>query len=421
MALALVVAACSSDTTTDTEGGTSDDDTATAEPYTFNYTSFFWEGPEGPWLQDRVAEFEAAYPHITVNDTYITGGDYENQILTQMAGGSAPDLFTPFTNMLAPLLADGLLAPLDACFEGTDIMDRILPSVSAAQRDGVTYGVPATMSPQSLIYNQQLLDAAGVEVPTTPEELLEASRAVKEKTGKFGYAFTTDTATAIFPYIVSMQWVLGYDSDWSQPDGTITANAPKTIEAVETLMQFYDEDLTPRGLDAPSTRALFAEGEVAFLIDGPWVLAQIKADVPDLYPSIGFAVSPTPTHAAITGGAFYAIPVDAPNYDDACELLKLHLGQDVQKLWLEDLVSIPAVKVLPGDEFLAENPWVETMVEVAAEYPGGFGYAPPGYEVDAAAFRQIVVNNLSTVLAGDTSVEDALNQAQEDLEAEFGG
>lgn len=54
---------------------------------------------------------------------------------------------TAFTSMLPPLIDAGTLAPLEQCIADGGLGDRLLPSVSFAQVDGKTYGVPLTMSP----------------------------------------------------------------------------------------------------------------------------------------------------------------------------------------------------------------------------------------------------------------------------------
>lgn len=391
---------------------------AAQDSYTFKHPSWMWEeGDVGDWHKARAAEFGAMYPNITVEQTQIAAADFETTVLTQLAAGDAPDLLPVFTNMIPPLVEAGLLAPMDDCLAEASFTDRLLPSISVAVYDEQTYGIPLTMSPQSLIYNRELMDAAGVEeVPTTVEELYEAAQMVKEETGEWGYAMPTDTADVLLSYIVTMQWVLGFGSDWSQPDGSITANAPENKEALTWIKTFLDEGLSPIGMSAPNLRNLFAEGKIAFIIDGPWLMTNVKSNNPDLYPSVGYAVSPTPTHAAITGGAFYTIPADSDHYDDACAYLEVINSVDAQRAWLQDLVQIPGTVVEPTEEFLEENPWVATMVEVAANYPGGLGYAPPGYQVHAAEFRQIVIDYVAQIWAGEKSVDEALDDLQEALE-----
>jgi multiple sugar transport system substrate-binding protein len=389
----------------------------TATAYTFKYPSWMWEeGDVGVWHKKRLAEFEAAHPGIKVQPTLIPSSSFENTIQTQIAGGDVPDLLPVFTNMLAPLIDAGVLAPLDDCIAKSTFKDRMLPSAAYARYSGKTYGVPLTMSPQSLLYNKALLDQAGVGVPTTVEEFYAAAKAVKEKTGQWGYAFPNNVSSPLFTYLQSMQWVIGLGGDWATADRKITASAPKTVEAITWIKRFLDEGLAPRGLDANAVRTLFAQGKVAFLIDGPWVMTQVQSSNPALLKDVNFAVMPTPTHAAITGGAYYTIPAGSPHKDDACAYLGLVNGEVAQRDWLQGLLQIPGTDVKPDPEFLKTHAWVGTMAEIAAKYPSGLGYAPPGFAVGAAEFRQIVADHLAEIYSGRKSVQDGLNDAQKALE-----
>ncbi|OEO32734.1 hypothetical protein VW23_010070 [Devosia insulae DS-56] len=388
-----------------------------AEAQTLSVPSWMWEeGNVGVWFKTNTAQFEAA-EGIKVTPTQIPSADFEKVVTTQIAGGAVPDLMTAFTSMLPPLIDAGTLAPLDQCIADGGFGDRLLPSVSFAQVDGKTYGVPLTMSPWSVVVNKKLLADAGItEMPKTVEELYAAAKAVKEKTGAYGYAFGNDMAAPLHVYINSMQWVLGFGSDWSQPDGTITANAPKNIEAIGWIKRFMDEGLAPVGLGVIQARDLFLDDKVAIMFEGPWLMTQVASQKPEMMADIDFEIVPTPTHAAITGGAFYVIPAKSPNPEAACKLLTAYLSEDAQRNWLEGLLQIPGTKVQASPEFLAKNAWVGKMADIAAQYPGGIGYAPPGYLIQAAEFRQMVVDALSEIYSGKTSVEDGLNGLQGKLE-----
>lgn len=389
---------------------------ANAKDTTLNVPSWMWEeGQVGQWLKANTAEFEKAAGAKVVR-TQIPPSDFEKVVTTQIAGGAAPDLMTAFTSMLPPMIKAGTLAPLDECIAAGGFADRLLPSVDFAKVGGKTYGVPLTMSPWSVVVNKKLLADAGVSMPKTVDELYTVSKAVKAKTGAYGYAFGNDMAAPLHVYINSMQWVLGFGSDWSKADGTITANAPRNIEAITWIKRFMDEGLAPVGLGVTQARDLFVSGKVAIMFEGPWLMTQIQGQKPDMMADIDFEVVPTPTHAAVTGGAFYVIPSKSPNPKEACALLTAYLKEDAQRRWLEDLKQIPGTKAQASTEFLAKNAWVGKMADIAAKYPGGIGYAPPGYAIDAAEFRQMVVDALSAIYSGKTTVKDGLDGLQKKLD-----
>lgn len=391
----------------------------TEQAFNLKYPSWQWgEAGVGDWNKARAEELQAMYPHITVEQIQIASRDFETTILTQLAAGDAPDLLPAFTFMLPRLISEGLLEPLDAWLAAAPFKDAILPSVSIAQKNGMTYGLPMTMSPQGLIYNQKLMDEAGIQmVPTTVEELYEAAKIIKEKTGAWGYAAATNTADVLWSYIVTMQWIIGFGSDWSQPDGTITANAQPNKDALTWLQKFLNEGLSPQGFIPQDLRNLFAEGQVAFTIDGPWVLTNVKARNPELYPLTGYAPSPTPTRAGITGGAFYSIPADAEHKEEAWRLLEIMFSEENQRKYVEETVQVAGTNVEVSEAFLEENPWYPNVGDVAAKYAAGIGYLAPGYELYPAEFRKIAIDHVALIWSGQQSVEDALDQAQRTFEA----
>lgn len=392
---------------------------AAAQDATLNYPSWMLgEAGVGEYWMDSVAQFEEAHPGVTLETTLIPSAEYEDKTFTQIAGGTSPDIYPVFTNMMPRLMAEDLLEPLDDYLAGVDWLENELPALSVGQRDGQTFGVVLTASPQGLLYNQELLDAAGVEaVPTTPEEFFAAAQAVHEETGEWGYAFSMDTAEEQNAYIATMHWVLGFGSDWAAPDSTPTANAPETIEAIEWQMRFIESGIVPVGMPTLDTRNLFKDGKVAFMIDGPWVMTLVKTENPELYPAIGYEAPPTPTHAAITGGAFFTIPRASANKELAWEYINMINQEEWQRRWLQDLVQIPGQSVPATEEYLAENPWVGNMIEIAAKYQAGFGYSPPSPElaVNANEFRKLVVAGIAPIWNGSMSVEDGLNALQQTL------
>ena len=78
-------------------------------------------------------------------------------------------------------MEDGLLEPLDPYLEGNPeftiepFYDQLL---SVFQLDGKTYGLPKDAGPLALFYNTDMLTAAGVQPPTTWDELTAAAKAL---------------------------------------------------------------------------------------------------------------------------------------------------------------------------------------------------------------------------------------------------
>src|SRR5690606_33021988 len=201
------------------------------------YPSWMWTdvGVNKYW-QATVDEFTKKY-RVKVKKVPIAPNTYADQITTDIAGGRRPDILPVFTNDMFALLDNDLLEPLDDYLEGADWVKRELPIFQVAKRKGKTYGVVCTASPQSLVVNKKLMKKAGIEkIPSTVEELFAAAKQVKKRTGAWGFTWPMASADYQNCYVSSMQWVLGFGSDWADEKARPTADAPKTVEAIEWMV-----------------------------------------------------------------------------------------------------------------------------------------------------------------------------------------
>lgn len=352
--------------------------------------------------------------NISLTNTPVNA--YEDKVSAQIAAGDIPDILPVFTNQINRLLAADLLEPLDDRLAKTSWAKSELPVAAAAKRDGKTYGVVLTASPQGLIYNKKLLDQAGVGVPKTPDEFLAACKAVKEKTGAWGYAMPMASSDVLSVYITTMQWVLGFGSDWARADGAPTADAPGTIEGITWLRRLIDAGVVPTGMTVVNARNLFKDGKAAFMIEGPWVMTMVRSQNADLYPSLGFTDPPTPTHAAVTGGAFFVLPRKAKNKDAAWRYIDMVNQPEWQRRWMDMTDQLPGQALEPSEAQLQRSPWIRDMIRVGQKYLTGFGYAPPSPAIAQRAnqFQKLIVDRVLPILSSsDVQIAPALQQAQQ--------
>lgn len=134
-------------------------------------------------VQDNVAQFEAENPGIKVNVTDYAWPDYNDSLILRIRGNTPTDVVYGGQDWLPAWGAAGFIAPLeDIAPEGAieeltqDIAGFALTDVSY---DGKVYGLPYYSDTISFIYNKQILDDHGVEVPTTWEEVTAAAEQLK--------------------------------------------------------------------------------------------------------------------------------------------------------------------------------------------------------------------------------------------------
>ncbi|OYU38181.1 MAG: ABC transporter substrate-binding protein [Pseudorhodobacter sp. PARRP1] len=122
-----------------------------------------------------------------MTDTYKGGGldiqtlgwdEIRTKIVTSMLANTAPASVTEMDwSWVGQFGSAGWYDPLDALL--SDELKADLPTTSIFTYDGKLIGVPYNNDFRVLIYNAAHLTQAGVGVPKTPAELLDAARAVK--------------------------------------------------------------------------------------------------------------------------------------------------------------------------------------------------------------------------------------------------
>lgn len=130
---------------------------------TITYSNFISNGGNEANLTKIVDAFEAANPDITVKVTTLPYSDYFTALQTDLAGGTAADVFDMEYAGYAALQSSGVLAPLDGV-DGAAYKPSLL---DAYQTDGTQYALPSSFSTVVLFYNKALFDAAGVSYPTS--------------------------------------------------------------------------------------------------------------------------------------------------------------------------------------------------------------------------------------------------------------
>ncbi len=141
--------------------------------------TFRFNDPEAPQMRQALDEFEKANPDIKVTMQRVSWGDAQQQFLREAAVGSAPDVAQIAFVWPRAFAAAGALRPLDDLIAKTGIgvagWDQFVSRDLAMGADGKPYAIPFTTDTFAMIYNKDLLKAAGYDkLPTTWDDLRES-------------------------------------------------------------------------------------------------------------------------------------------------------------------------------------------------------------------------------------------------------
>ncbi len=215
-----------------------------------------------------VKKFEEANPGIKLNLEVVSWNDVYTVVSTRISNNNAPDILN--LDSFADYANEGLLMPVkDYCPD--ELFNDFFPSfIAQSVIDDTVWAVPDLASARALYYNVDLLEQAGVEVPTTWAwaELEDACQALVDFYGgdayPWGIDMTTDEGQAAFAY-----YAWGNDGGFVDADGNWIINCDANVEALEFAIGLYNKGYTnpnPATQTRYDLQDMFGAGKLAMVI-----------------------------------------------------------------------------------------------------------------------------------------------------------
>ena len=255
------------------------------------------------WWADFQEEFNKTYENINLNVEVVSWNDIYTVVNTRISGNTAPDILN--IDVFADYQADGLLLPAKD-YVSEETYAKMYPAfLEQSNIDGTIWAIPDLASARAMYYNVDILEAAGVEVPTTWDELKTACEKIKAYDSNiypWGIDMTTDEGQAAFAYYI---WNNG--GDFTDADGNWTLNSPENVEAVEYAIDLVNSGLTnsdPATETRYTLQDLFGAGQLAMMI-GPNSIPTYIAEGKEEDEVINYAFAAIPTNggnASVSAG-----------------------------------------------------------------------------------------------------------------------
>ncbi|NEC09947.1 MULTISPECIES: extracellular solute-binding protein [unclassified Streptomyces] len=397
-ALALAATACGSDDKSD--GGSKSSGELSG-------TVTWWDtstaGSEDKVFKKIAEGFEKLHPKVDVKYVNVPFGDAQNKFKNAaQAGSGAPDVIRSEVAW-TPEFADlGYLAPLDGTPALQKESDFLKQAAASTKYNGKTYAVPQVIDSMGIFYNKKMFKAAGVEVPTTIDELKTVSKKIKSKTGKTGFYLRGDDAY----WFLSFLYGEGGDMV-NAADKTVTIDDAAGVKAMKVVKDLVDSgaaktDATD-GWD--NMQASFKNGDVAMMINGPWAVADTYTGK-EFQDKANLGVAPVPSGSAAQGapqgGHNLAVYAGSKNLDASYAFVDYMTSVKTQAQVTKELNLLPTRTSAYAEEPVVNNEIVgffKPVVESAVERP----WIP-----ETGSLFAPLVTEYTKVLTGQTTPEKAV-------------
>jgi raffinose/stachyose/melibiose transport system substrate-binding protein len=381
--------------TTTTATTTETADAATSEEETIINVWHQWSNDtnELKKLYDTaVGEYMIANPNVKINTQTLDTEAYKTKISAEFTGdASGIDVFYYWGAGTAKKLvnADKLL-PIDE-YITDDVKAKILPgSTSAFEYDGKTYSLPSFSWYMTMFCNQELFDQAGATIPTTYDELLEASKKLSALDGVTPLvAGAKDGWNAAFIYQALAMREVSAENINKMLSGEIPFGEDEGYKAAaEKVLELYNAGAfgkNPLEAGNDDANSAFISGKAGMRIMGSWFANQVYTDDTA-------TINPDKVVAC-------KIPmIDGKgNASDYC-------GGFIESFWVNKNTKY-------ADEAAKFAIYINEQMGKAA-YETGTGFCGWNVELDESALnplfvqiKDLVAEGQTSVLAWDTSLE----------------
>ena len=204
-----------------------------------------------------------------------TWADTAQQLLIRTQGGEQLDLAQVDIGIFNTVAQAGVLADWNEIL-GEDYMKETFEqsALDVGNIDGQQLGMPWSMASISMVYNPEILAAAGWdEVPVTIAEFEQCLADIKASNPDVvPYAVSTKDATCAGDF---MPWLWTFGGAIFNEDGSVAINSDAAVACVEWYQSLMEKGYIAMDTGRGEARQLFAQGQVAFYDDA--VLAKGQA------------------------------------------------------------------------------------------------------------------------------------------------
>jgi raffinose/stachyose/melibiose transport system substrate-binding protein len=376
--------------------------------------------------------YQEQHPLITIESTFYSYGDYVAAMGPALEAHQPPDL--AFSDPSAPALPNyieaGHIIDLTEIAAERGWAERLTPGMLDFYRpihQGKVYGAPFNIALRGFFYNKEIMQKIGGQTPTTLAELDGLAQKAKEAGFvPFGLGNQTNWSSeyywlnTAYGHLAAGDWQTFYNQSMGcQPGAAWSGDAVR--KGIEQLVAWEQAGYFNEGYNAigeTDVHLEFAKGNMlAYYYNAASQNVALKNDAPGF--EIGFfnfpAVTPqTPLLSMTDPGNVMIVPKESAHVDEALDLLNWLLDAEVGRTLAESGI-IPAHKT----DFSAVQlpvPWMADELKLAADQTpvGWLNWAVPG-------LGDVTGPEVQRILAGETTIDDALAQFQAKYDEACGG
>ncbi|RJP46688.1 MAG: sugar ABC transporter substrate-binding protein [Anaerolineaceae bacterium] len=323
-------------------------------------------------LQTLIVKYQSQRPNVEVDIVMASPASRGRRLISALASGADLGIFEVEPTLMPQWVESGYLLPLNDIVANIGEDDFVAGSLYA--QNGQVYAVPYAVSVYGLWVRKDLLEQAGLPIPTTYEEVLNAARVLTQG-DMYGIALPAGQNIATVNYFSIFLWQNG--GDYFTCDGELAFGQPQALQAVKRWAELAQ--YAPFGYSTWSYREqidAFLNQRVAMSMYGGRLGVQLEETHPELSDKVT-VIFPPFGDIKVTLGVRnrFAIAKGTKNQQEAKDFLQWLVSGDqlldydltVPGHMIPPLKSVREKALVSPDPFSSSHPdWIHSFYDWSA-------------------------------------------------------
>lgn len=288
--------------------------------------------------------------------------DLQGSFVTADAAGNGPDVVVGAHDWIGNLVQNGAIEPLNLTPD--ELSGYSEKAVQATTYDGKLYGVPYGIEALALYRNTEVVP----EEPASMDDAIAAGEqavqagdvdsALNLPVGELGDAYHMEPIlTSLGGYIFAYDEATGYDAN------DVGIGKEGSIKAAQEISKLAQDKVLRTSISGDNSIALFTSGKAAFLVSGPWALADVKKA------GFDYAIQPVPGFAGqdpaqpFMGAQAFMVAANGKNKDIAQEFVNNGVNSEEAMMTLFEGTQLPPAMTAVQDQ--VDDPDLTVFTEAA--------------------------------------------------------
>lgn len=374
------------------------DNTENGEAVTIEILSLKTEAGPQAAFQQMFDGYTAAHPNVSFEIQSMTSDDLKTTLRARSASGDMPDIITWMKEVEPEFLLD---------LSGEAMLNNLNADTVAGANaiyDNATYAMPIDNGYIGLYYNEDVLTANNLEVPTTYDELIMCCETLQAN-GVTPFASSLSDLSVPYMSLIALfaETVFAPNPDWSvQRDaGEVSikddAGWKQAFDILTDVVYTYSDPDAAYNQSYDDCAALLANGEVAFYGNGSWALSSIR----DVNAEANIGLMAFPVSDNKEDGKLLCFPdtslsicANSANIDVAKDFLSYVASAEAGVIWSENVKVSSAVNGVEVD--------YDPIAEDISYYLSNNLFTPYGDRVLRSVFTDKLWETFSYYMLGES-------------------